>query len=412
MIAPARRLDQLDQRPRERRLAAARLADEPERLAGTQRRGRRRRRRGSAPTGAPEQTPDLIGKCLTRSSTRRISCRRVPRGVSAGCRLGGSSRRRPRVSTATTASSASSSAKWHAEQVVGSSRSLAAAASPSRQRARPCERKQRGWNGHPGGTADQARRLARDRSEPVLRHRSSAAGCPSARSCTGGAARRRSCARRVASTMWPAYMTSTRSASSGDEAEVVRDQDRRGVGVSSCAFFSDLEDLRLDRDVERRRRLVGDQHVGPVRDRHRDHRALAHAARELVRVLPVARCRGSGRRRVGAARSTRRSTSRPSRCADRAISIASAIWSPTVSTGFSDVIGSWKTIAISLPRDPRAAPSATSSRGRCPRKIASPRDDRPGGCGISPSIDSADTLLPEPDSPTTPSDLARVDVVA
>ena len=46
-----------------------------------------------------------------------------------------------------------------------------------------------------------------------------------------------------------------------------------------------LEDLRLDGDVECRRRLVGDQDVGVVDERHRDHRALAHAARKLVRIV-------------------------------------------------------------------------------------------------------------------------------
>ena len=35
--------------------------------------------------------------------------------------------------------------------------------------------------------------------------------------------------------------------------------------------------------------------------------------------------------------------------------MASAIWSPTVNTGFSDVIGSWKIIAISLPRSARSS---------------------------------------------------------
>ncbi len=45
-----------------------------------------------------------------------------------------------------------------------------------------------------------------------------------------------------------------------------------------------LEDLRLHGHVERGRRLVGDQQLGLVGQRHRDHHALAHAARELVRV--------------------------------------------------------------------------------------------------------------------------------
>ena len=45
-----------------------------------------------------------------------------------------------------------------------------------------------------------------------------------------------------------------------------------------------LEDLRLDRHVEGRGRLVGDQHVRVQRQRHRDHRPLPHPARELVGV--------------------------------------------------------------------------------------------------------------------------------
>ena len=36
--------------------------------------------------------------------------------------------------------------------------------------------------------------------------------------------------------------------------------------------------------VERRRRLVGDEELGTARERHRDHRPLPLAARELVRI--------------------------------------------------------------------------------------------------------------------------------
>ena len=49
-------------------------------------------------------------------------------------------------------------------------------------------------------------------------------------------------------------------------------------------FAHQIEDLRLDRHVERGRRLVGDQQLRVARQRHRDHRALPHAARKLVRV--------------------------------------------------------------------------------------------------------------------------------
>ena len=45
----------------------------------------------------------------------------------------------------------------------------------------------------------------------------------------------------------------------------------------------ELEDLRLDRHVERGRGLVGDHQTRLEGERHRDHHALAHATGELVR---------------------------------------------------------------------------------------------------------------------------------
>ena len=68
-----------------------------------------------------------------------------------------------------------------------------------------------------------------------------------------------------------------------DDAEVVRHPDDRHprLGVQR---LDELEDLLLDRDVERRRRLVGDQHARRGREAHRDHHALQHPARELVRI--------------------------------------------------------------------------------------------------------------------------------
>ena len=67
-----------------------------------------------------------------------------------------------------------------------------------------------------------------------------------------------------------------------------------------------LEDLRLDRDVERRGRLVGDQELRRAGERHRDHHALAHAAGELVRIIVDPLLRGSAiltRRSISMARS-------------------------------------------------------------------------------------------------------------
>ena len=52
-----------------------------------------------------------------------------------------------------------------------------------------------------------------------------------------------------------------------------------------------LQDLRLDRDVKRRGRLVGDQELGVAGERHGDHHALPHAAGELMRIFAHAPCR-------------------------------------------------------------------------------------------------------------------------
>ena len=69
----------------------------------------------------------------------------------------------------------------------------------------------------------------------------------------------------------------------GHDAEVVGDeQDRHAVAVAQPVEH--LEDLRLHRDVERGRRLVGDQDLGLRGQRDRDHHPLPHAAAELVRV--------------------------------------------------------------------------------------------------------------------------------
>ena len=80
------------------------------------------------------------------------------------------------------------------------------------------------------------------------------------------------------------------SRETGDDTEVVGDEDDRGLR-HLLHLLDDLEDLGLDGHVERGGRLVRDQHLGVVADRHRDHRPLAHAARELVRVL-VGACGG------------------------------------------------------------------------------------------------------------------------
>jgi len=76
----------------------------------------------------------------------------------------------------------------------------------------------------------------------------------------------------------------------GDHAHVVRDEHERHA-ARALQFAQEVEDLRLDRDVERGRRLVGDQESRIAGDRHRDHHALVHAAGHLVREVLQARAR-------------------------------------------------------------------------------------------------------------------------
>ena len=69
-----------------------------------------------------------------------------------------------------------------------------------------------------------------------------------------------------------------------DDAQIVRDQEKGHAPLVLLAS-QELEQLRLDRDVERGGRLVCDQQLRVRRKRDRDSDPLAQPARELVRVL-------------------------------------------------------------------------------------------------------------------------------
>ena len=86
------------------------------------------------------------------------------------------------------------------------------------------------------------------------------------------------------STTWPAYMTMMSSAAS---ATTPMSCVMMIIAIScSCAeVVEQVEHGGLDGDVERGRRLVGDQQLRVARECDRDHHALAHAAREAVRVV-------------------------------------------------------------------------------------------------------------------------------
>src|SRR3954465_14701192 len=67
-----------------------------------------------------------------------------------------------------------------------------------------------------------------------------------------------------------------------DDVPIVGDEDVGGPEVV-LQVLEQVEDLRLDRDVERRHRLVADDQLRIDRERTRDADALALAAGELVR---------------------------------------------------------------------------------------------------------------------------------
>ena len=67
------------------------------------------------------------------------------------------------------------------------------------------------------------------------------------------------------------------------DAEIVGDEQHRHA-EPLLRFLQQFQDLRLHRDVERGGRLVGDQQIRLVRQRHGDHHALALAAGKLMRI--------------------------------------------------------------------------------------------------------------------------------
>ena len=66
--------------------------------------------------------------------------------------------------------------------------------------------------------------------------------------------------------------------------QVMGDQDHRHPGLF-LQRLDQVQDFSLYGHVQRRCRFIGDQHVGVVRQRHRDHDPLPLPARQLVRVL-------------------------------------------------------------------------------------------------------------------------------
>ena len=83
--------------------------------------------------------------------------------------------------------------------------------------------------------------------------------------------------------MRPRYITATRSADVLDDRQIVGDEEI-GEAELLLQVLQQIDDLGLDRHVERRDRLVADDQLGLDRERARDADALALAAGELVRI--------------------------------------------------------------------------------------------------------------------------------
>ena len=146
--------------------------------------------------------------------------------------------------------------------------------------------------------------------------------------------------------------------------------------AAACRSLQELEDLRLDGDVERRRRLVGDEELRLARERHGDHHALALPAGELVRVgvdvrlgrrdadepeqLDGARARFAPRLLLVQADGLRRSASPPCR----------------PGSGSSSAPGRSSRRRC---RGPRASRARAARAGSGPRARSAPDSMRPGG---------------------------------
>ncbi len=116
----------------------------------------------------------------------------------------------------------------------------------------------------------------------AARHGAERARRPAALGCRRGAARRRARAPPLLHLV-AAVHDQHAVGDLGHDAHVVGDEDdaHLHLGLEAADQF---EDLRLDRDVEGRGRLIGDEQLRLAGQGHGDHHALAHAAGELVRV--------------------------------------------------------------------------------------------------------------------------------
>jgi hypothetical protein len=154
-------------------------------------------------------------------------------------------------------------------------------------------------------------------------------------------------------------------------AEVVGDEHHPHVPVALLGL-EQVEDLLLDGHVQGRGRLVRDQQARAARQGDRRGHPLAHATRELVRVL---RQPPLGRREADRAEQRHRRLLRLRLVEVEVVAERLGDLRPIFTTGLSEVMGSWKTIAISGPRC-CASPCADLRRSVPSKMIWPPGGDR------------------------------------
>ena len=187
--------------------------------------------------------------------------------------------------------------------------------------------------------APRLRQEARDRVEPavVLAHAAARDAAQEADRVRVARILRAPSRHGPSSTSRPAYSTPTRS-------HIFEMTPRlwlmKSTDVCSSAWRrgDEVEHLGLDRGVEPGRRLVEDQQRGILRERHRDHDPLLHAAGELVWVAAHHRCRVGDLDVLERVRALARSRSF---CDAPSTVNTSATWVPTLIDGFSAAPGFW-----------------------------------------------------------------------
>ena len=184
-----------------------------------------------------------------------------------------------------------------------------------------------------------------------------------------------------------------------DDAEVVGDEDVRQAEVV-LEVVEQVDDLGLDRDVERR---TGSSSTISLRidgERAGDADPLALTAGELVReAVDVLGVEADALQQLAHARVDLAAVHAPQP------QRAPTIW-PTRLRGFSEDAGSWKTICTSrrsgpAPRRPRwvmscpwkrmAPPVGSSSRRMLRASVVLPQPDSPTNPSVSPSCSASDT---------------------